>query len=346
MKRCPTCNRTYADLSLNFCLDDGTPLTSDAVPTTDLNATIRYPPPRDTAEPPPTEIYRPTPTAPSPRPTAPPPMPAQPPPQQWTHRPAAPQKRSNAIWWVLGGLLAVLIIGVGLLGLFIALSLSSTDNANSNTNTSDDNRNANANANVANANGNTNSTLPSATMLVDDFSQKKWGTGSSQYGTIWYANDEYHMSSKDRTFVAMYAPSNEYRTENSTVRVTARSVDGSVPSAGFGLMVHCVQSRAGQLEDYALLIYPSTEPEYEVIMHKQGVQSTLVDRTKSSAIRSGSTPNQLEIRIKGTQLSFYVNGTFLKTVTDRENFRNGRVGFYTSDVTEVAFDDLQIDRSR
>ena len=29
MKRCPTCNRTYADLSLNFCLDDGTPLASD-----------------------------------------------------------------------------------------------------------------------------------------------------------------------------------------------------------------------------------------------------------------------------------------------------------------------------
>jgi hypothetical protein len=142
----------------------------------------------------------------------------------------------------------------------------------------------------------------------------------------------------------MYAPSNDYSTENATVRVTARSVDGSVPSAGFGLMVHCVQSRAGQLEDYALLIFPSDEPEYEVIMHKKGVQSTLVDRTKSSAIRSGSTPNQLEIRIKGAELSFYVNGQFLKTVTDRENFRNGRAGLYTSDATEVAFDDLQIDR--
>ena len=26
MKRCPTCNRTYTDASLNFCLEDGTPL--------------------------------------------------------------------------------------------------------------------------------------------------------------------------------------------------------------------------------------------------------------------------------------------------------------------------------
>ena len=32
MKRCPTCNRTYTDLSLNFCLEDGTPLATDATP--------------------------------------------------------------------------------------------------------------------------------------------------------------------------------------------------------------------------------------------------------------------------------------------------------------------------
>ena len=28
MKRCPSCNRTYTDVSLNFCLEDGTPLIS------------------------------------------------------------------------------------------------------------------------------------------------------------------------------------------------------------------------------------------------------------------------------------------------------------------------------
>ncbi len=342
MKRCPTCNRTYADLSLNFCLDDGTPLTSDAAPTTDLNATIRYPPPRDTAEPPPTEIYRPAPAAPAPRPTTPPP-----PPQQWTPPLQAPRKRSNAIWWVLGGLLTIVFLGIGVAAIFLALRLGANTNRNANANhETNRNVNANVNANVANANVNTNANLSPAAFLVDDFSQKKWSTATSQFGKTWYANDEYHMSSKDRMFVVMYAPTNEYSTENATVRVTARSVDGSVPSAGFGLMVHCVQSRTGQLEDYAMLIYPSAEPEYEVIMHKQSVQSTLVEKTKSNAIRSGTTPNLLEIRIKGSELSFYANGQFLKTITDRENFRNGRAGLYTSDVTEVAFDDLQIDRSR
>ena len=343
MKRCPTCNRTYADLSLNFCLDDGTPLTSEAAPTTDLNATVRYPPPRETAEPPPTEIYRPGPTAaPPPRPTSPPP----PPPPQWSPSPPPPPaKKSNAIWWILGGVAALAVIGVGVIVMFIALASLGSDS-----NTANINRNANRNANViANANANTNintnanASLPA--MLTDDFSQPKWGTGTSQYGRIWYANGEYHMVSKEQTFVAMYAPSNDYSTENATVRVKARSVTGGVPSSGFGLMVHCLQSKAGQLEDYALLIYPSAEPEYEVIMHKAGNQSTLVERTKSDAINPGMEPKMLEVKIKGNQLAFYANGRLLRTITDRENYRRGRVGFYTSDVFEVAFDDLEIERT-
>jgi hypothetical protein len=342
MKRCPTCNRTYADLSLNFCLDDGTPLTSEAAPTTDLNATIRYPPPRETSEPPPTEIYRPGPTAaPPPRPTTPPP----PPPPQWSPSPAPPARKSNAIWWIFGGVAALVVIGVGLVVMLIALA-----SLGSNTNTANINRDVNRNANVvvnanANTNINTNANASLPAMLTDDFSQQKWGTGTSQYGRIWYANGEYHMSSKEQTFVAMYAPSNDYSTENATVRVTARSVDGSVPSAGFGLMVHCLQSKAGQLEDYALLIYPADEPAYEIIMHKGGNQSTLVQRTKSDAINSGSEPNELQVRIKGNQMVFYANGRILTTVTDRENYRRGRVGFYTSDVFEVAFDDLEIERT-
>jgi len=142
----------------------------------------------------------------------------------------------------------------------------------------------------------------------------------------------------------MYAPSDDYNTENATVKVTARSIDGDVPSAGFGLMVHCAQSKTKQLEDYALLIYPADDPEYEIIKHKNGVQSSVVTRTKSSAIRSGKAPNLLEVRIKGTDLAFYANGQFLTRITDTENYRRGRAGFYTSDAYEVAFDDLSINR--
>jgi hypothetical protein len=324
-------------------LEDGTPLSTDP----DLNATIRYPAGRDTAEPPPTEIYRPQQQVVTPRPmTAPPPPP---PPQQWTPPPPGappPRKKSNAVWWVLGGLVALFIIGIGIVVMIIAFASlnSNTNTTNTNVNTRNENRNSNvtANANVSNVNANANAGPPGS--LVDDFSQQKWGTGVSQYGRIFYANGEYHMSSRDKTFVVMYAPSDDYNTENATVKVTARSVDGQAPSAGFGLMVHCAQSKAKQLEDYALLIYPSDEPEYEVVKHKDGVQSSVVTRTKSNALRSGSAPNLLEVRIRGTELSFYANGQFLTKINDTENYKHGRAGLYTSDVHEVAFDDLSINR--
>ena len=239
----------------------------------------------------------------------------------------------------------MLVIGAGLVAVFIALALSSTDNRNLNANVRNDNRNANVttNTNNSNVNANTNANVPAS--LTDNFSEQKWGTGQSSFGRIWYSNGEYHMTSLPEKFVVMYAPSNDYNTENATVKVTARSVNGDVPAAGFGLMVHCVQTRDKKLEDYALLIFPTAnEPSYEVIMHKAGVQSALVQKTVSSAIRSGSSPNQLEVRIKGAELSFYANGQLLTKVTDTANFRRGRAGLYTSDPYEVAFDDLTIDR--
>src|SRR5215207_9939828 len=213
MKRCPTCNRTYTDLSLNFCLEDGTPLTTAAPAGPDPNATIRYPPARDTSEPPPTEIYRPQPQVAPPRPTT----PAPPPPTQWAPGPTAPapRKKSNAIWWILGGLAAVVVIGVGVAVMLIALaSLGSNNTNNRNANTRNENRNSNVtvNANVpntnANANANANATIPNS--IVDDFSQQKWGIGTSPYGRIWYDDGEYHMSSREKTFVVMYAPSDDY----------------------------------------------------------------------------------------------------------------------------------------
>jgi hypothetical protein len=348
MKRCPTCNRTYTDLSLNFCLEDGTPLAADAPPV-DPNATIRYPSARDTAEPPPTEIYHPPPPAVTPRPTTPQPQPPPPPPppqQQWTpQQTTAPRKKSNAVWWILGGLAAVLVIGVGLVVMVIALASLNTANTNTNYNANrNDNRNSNitTNANVPNTNANSNISAPAS--IDDDFSQQKWGVGSGPYGRIWYDNGEYHMVSKPGTFVVMYAPSDDYSTENATVKVTARSVDGDVPASGFGLLVHCAQSKAKQLEDYGLLIYPGDEAEYEIVKHKEGKQSPVVTKTKSSAIHSGSTPNVLEVRIRGTELSFYANGQFLTRITDTENFKHGRAGLYTSDLHEVVFDDLSIDR--
>lgn len=53
MKRCPTCQRRYADDTLNFCLEDGAPL-AVVNPATDDTLTL------DAGEPPPTEILDPS----------------------------------------------------------------------------------------------------------------------------------------------------------------------------------------------------------------------------------------------------------------------------------------------
>jgi ketosteroid isomerase-like protein len=62
MKRCPTCRRTYADDTLKFCLEDGTPLSADAPLNSD--ATLLLDSASRGTEPPPTEIldFGPAPT--------------------------------------------------------------------------------------------------------------------------------------------------------------------------------------------------------------------------------------------------------------------------------------------
>lgn len=351
MKSCPTCKRTYTDASLNFCLEDGTPLSastpSGAAPGFDPNATIRYTDPRDTKSP--GEPYHPASPAVY--------EVADPVSHQGSEfgqqqrsnlsRAGAQPRKSNAVWWILGGLVVAGIIVIGGIIMILALaSMKSNSNANSNRanmNSRNVNRNANGNTNANGANANAN--LP--TSLTDDFSEKKWGTGNYAFGDVWYADDQYHMRSKSKTYLVMYAPSSEYKTGNATVRVTARSVDGTPAASGFGLIVHGEKSSSGQLEDYVLLIYTGDAgegPKYEIIKHKGGLQTEVVPWVSSKIIRTGTNPNQLEVRARGSELSFYINGQYVDRITDTENFKGGIAGLYTSDIAEIAFDDLEIKR--
>jgi hypothetical protein len=63
MKQCPTCNRTYADDSITFCLADGALLSAsyDSGATQRIPARLTNPPPTEvfTAQPPPTEVLPP-----------------------------------------------------------------------------------------------------------------------------------------------------------------------------------------------------------------------------------------------------------------------------------------------
>jgi hypothetical protein len=88
MKRCPSCNSTYSDMTLDFCLTDGTPL---------INETPN--------------LYDPAQTLVSPNtPTSPPSYPQQ----QWGYRPARAGTKPKALIGLLVGLLLAAGIGVGI----------------------------------------------------------------------------------------------------------------------------------------------------------------------------------------------------------------------------------------
>src|SRR5262245_10145345 len=343
MKRCPQCNRTYTDDALSFCLDDGSPLISTAAPSSfDPGATVQYPSSRDTS-PQPTIAYPgqvPTPQPP-PHISQPPP----PPPPQWSPMPpAARQKRS--VWpWLLGIGAVLVFMGIGVVILIFAIA--SVTNSNNNNNNSNSNRVANRNNNSSNNSNSSNensNTRSSLTNFADDFSTQSWGTGPSQFGNIFYQDEEYHMKATKGGYIVMYAPDKkEYYDENATVRVGLRSVDGDSPTSGYGLTVHG-EKKTGNLEDYGFLIYNGDEPKYKIVLHQAGKETKVVDWTASSTIRTGTNPNQLEVRIRDTKMDFYINGQFVTSVVDEANYRRGRVGFYTSDAGEVAFDDLEISK--
>jgi hypothetical protein len=343
MKRCPQCNRTYADDGLSFCLDDGSPLLStSAPPPSDPSATVQYPQARDTSAQP-TIAFSPGQAQ-----QAPPPISAAPPPA-WSPMPQpATQKRS--VWpWLLGIGAVLVFMGIGVVILIFAVaSITNNNNNNSNSNSNNANsrvanRNTNKNTNADETNTNTNSRSTLAT-FTDDFSHKTWGTGESTFGNIWYSDEEYHMHATKGGFIVMYAPDKtDYHDENATVRVGLRSIDGTPPITGYGLVVHG-EKKDGKLEDYGFLIYNGDTPKYKIVLHKAGAESKIVDWTPTSTIRSGTSPNQLEVRIRDTKMDFYINGQFATSIVDTENYKRGRVGLYTSDVGEVAFDDLEISK--
>ncbi len=338
MKKCPSCSRTYTDESLSFCLDDGSPLLSvgGSSPSYDPSATLQYTPARET-KPPPTQVYGPGQAPPGAQPFTPTPS--------WTPMPGQAQpKKSKAIYWILGGVAALVVVGIGAVVLIVALASMDDSNANnSNTSNVGNNRNGNANnANASSTNQNSGSSRKDY-QLKDDFSAAKWWIGANTFGQAEYVNGEYRLAGTVfEGYVVVYGPKkDDYMIENVTARVTTRSVTGTSPTMGYGLAVYG-ELKGSNLEDYSFLIRTDESPAFRVALHQNGKETTLITWTLSSLIRTGSTPNQLEVRANDDQLSFYINGQYATSVSDTAGYKRGYVGFYTSDTAQVAFDDLEI----
>ena len=351
MKQCPACNRTYTDDDLLFCLEDGTQLqsvgfgTSGDAPTTidanyDPNKTLAFSPTRETS-PPPTNVYAPTP------PVSQPPAQQQ---QQWNPSPTpsytpAPSmqtaRKSGGKGWIIAAIAGVVVLGLGIVILLVMLGKDSSNSNSGNANRAVANKNSNSTS-ANNSNSNTSTTPSNA--LKDDFSTQNWPTGDKAYGSF-YEDGEYHMKGKPNLYVYMFPYNNaNYLSKDADVKVTVRSVDGKPPESGYGLVINGKTNKNSKLDGYGFIIYNATSPKYEIVEFNDGTPTEIVKWADANMLRTGTTPNQLEVRAKGAQLSFYINGQFVKSITDTSNVTDGYVGLYTSETNEVAFDDMEITR--
>ena len=115
MKRCPTCNKTFDDANLSFCIDDGTPL----VPIADDETTVVSPSTGSQTDEPPAYKPRDWQT-----------LPYQPP---GSTGPTNGTKKSKTWPWIVG-LLAVVIVGFVGLGIAAALIVPRLVRTNRNSN--------------------------------------------------------------------------------------------------------------------------------------------------------------------------------------------------------------------
>lgn len=349
MKQCPACNRTYTDDDLLFCLEDGALLQTvgrggDA-PTNfdsdyDPNKTLAFTPARETS-PPPANVYTP------------PQASSQPPPvqQSWTPTPqyapmpqVQPAAKSGGKGWIIVAVAAVLVLGIGIVVLLAIIGKqSSNTNTSSNTGTNTNQVTANKSSNSGSTNVNRGTTTTSSNTFKDDFSTQNWPTGESGYGSF-YQDGEYHMKGRPSLYVFMF-PYNtaNYASKDADVKVTARSVDGISPGYGYGLIMDG-KIKDSKLDGYGFLIYTGASPKYEIVRFEGGTPTPVVKWDDAPMLRTGTTPNQIEVRARGSQLSLYLNGQFVKSITDTSDITDGYVGLYTSETNEVAFDDMEISR--
>ncbi len=175
MKRCPTCNKTFADPNLSFCIDDGTPLVKADAPAYDPEATLVSPSPsvNDSSS----EITQSYEQGKAPSDWK---GPVYQPPGSFVRQ---PQTRKRRVWpWIVGILVLLLVVGGIVIGAVIFITVmrpaqrvneNTTSNSNLDRNAGNRNSNANTNGNSnssvtnTNENANTNTNLNSNSNSAD-----------------------------------------------------------------------------------------------------------------------------------------------------------------------------------
>lgn len=322
MKICPKCQKTYDDKSLNFCLDDGTVLkdsdysTSDA---SDMAETVAM-----NNQTPFTQSNQASTTQQS--------FGEQ---QTWQQSPRyeADSGSGSKTWmWVIGTLLGIAVLcgGGGILGLAI-IGVVTDDGSDSNDNKPPIARSTPKKIPKSNGGDNSRKLVKSS-----DFSDMKFENG--EFITV--NNDDGELELITRKGYYYVFALKDYSTYDASVKLTVENKTDQATPLGYGLVVH---SHPKQIldKDYAFLIR-SDKGQYKVVKHKNQKESEVVGWRRSSAINKGKAKNDLEVRTDGNNMKFYINGKFIRTVTDTTGYENGVAGLYTSDDVPITFTSLEL----
>lgn len=306
MKVCPKCGKSYADDSLNFCLDDGSILThskAGVLPETVI-------------------MNRPLGTEPNHQ---------APPTERNPQIPYSMQpKRSSKAWlWVVGILGAVVLLcGGGFAALLLVASSVDT-----NTNQGGENTRTKVNSPQ-------DSPVPSDTPAdVQSVDLSRWVEEFSPFGSTSFTDNSLVMSSKQKGYYYVLVASNDVRTADAATRVALRNLENANASLGYGLIFH--SDPVPLARDFAFLI-DSAKQRYRVVRHEPQKEITLIGWTQSEAIRQGSRENILEVRDKGDDVDLYINGMAVNSIKDTFNNKNGVAGLYAGDAAKIAFQRLEI----
>jgi hypothetical protein len=324
MKRCPTCQRTYESDTQLYCFDDGTLLQSTPdtrKPSGDLQETIAYEKRNVTGK----DRGQEQKTITSIRPPV--------DEHQWNRRGQGHDGRPRRhVWpWIVGIIAAIVLVVVGGIAILIYIG---AHRYNGNVN------NPSPTPITPSPTPITNATVSSAPPKKADFS--KWWVGTDSNSSFWYQNGEYHGKAVPSRWVTKYSPLQApYSTKDATITLTTRAVDGTSPVYGYGLVVHS-QQMGKKYRDYSFLIKSDDNPSYAIVMNMGADQTYVRDWTRSAVIKTGATPNQLQVVTNDSTLTFNINGNNVDSIPDSAGLRTGRVGVYLSGTSEVAFANLSI----
>ena len=168
---------------------------------------------------------------------------------------------------------------------------------------------------------------------VDHAPYAAWSDGAFRF----QARDAAH-------FVAVGVPINQVMSDV-IVQATFRKTGGP-PGGGYGLIVRDQgpEPRDGKNQDMTAYVLETGDlGEYGIWRRDGDHWVDLVPWMRSASVRSGGSPNDLEVRAIGDQLIFNVNGADVATVQD-DALAAGGVGLFVGgDYNEVALDHFSVE---